>query len=81
MIIAAELSKILIFIILKFAVIFWELTSHLSPFNYETRNDHTSLMLDTIDGLREEPVQNTNLLSFIENVGNTNQINGQIFIK
>ncbi|RGB37007.1 hypothetical protein C1646_757417 [Rhizophagus diaphanus] len=42
-------------------VIFWELTSRSSPFNYETRNDQTSLMLDILSGLREEPIPNTNI--------------------
>jgi serine/threonine protein kinase len=46
-------------------VIFWELTSRSSPFNYETRNDHTSLILDILSGLREEPIPNTNI-KFIE---------------
>ncbi|RGB23648.1 kinase-like domain-containing protein [Rhizophagus diaphanus] len=51
--------------IYSLAVIFWELTSHSSPFNYETMNDHTSLMLDILNGLREEPITNTNA-RFIE---------------
>ncbi|POG64657.1 kinase-like domain-containing protein [Rhizophagus irregularis DAOM 181602=DAOM 197198] len=51
--------------IYSLAVIFWELTSRSSPFNYETINDHTSLMLDILNGLREEPIINTNA-RFIE---------------
>jgi serine/threonine protein kinase len=51
--------------IYSLGVIFWELTSRSSPFNYETRNDHTSLMLDILSGLREKPVSNTNI-KFIE---------------
>ncbi|CAB4395978.1 unnamed protein product [Rhizophagus irregularis] len=31
-------------------LIFWELTSRSSPFNYETRNYHTSPMLDILSG-------------------------------
>lgn len=47
--------------IYSLGVIFWELTSSSSPFNYETRNDHT-LMLAILNGLREEPMQNTNAI-------------------
>ncbi|CAB4423831.1 unnamed protein product [Rhizophagus irregularis] len=47
--------------IYSLAVTFWELTSHSSPFNYETMKDHTSLMLDILNGLREKPIPNTNV--------------------
>ncbi|GBC06021.1 hypothetical protein RclHR1_06570005 [Rhizophagus clarus] len=47
--------------IYSLGVLFWELTSRSSPFNYETRNDHTSLMLDILNGLREQTIPNTNL--------------------
>ncbi|PKK79205.1 hypothetical protein RhiirC2_860769 [Rhizophagus irregularis] len=43
-------------------VIYWELTSHSSPFNYGTRNDHTSIMLTILNGLREDPIENTNVI-------------------
>ncbi|RGB23601.1 kinase-like domain-containing protein [Rhizophagus diaphanus] len=46
--------------IYSLGVVLWELTSRSSPFNYETKNDHISLMLDIFNGLREKPVQNTN---------------------
>ncbi|RGB32866.1 kinase-like domain-containing protein [Rhizophagus diaphanus] len=46
--------------IYSLGVLLWELTSRSSPFNYETKNDHTSLMLGIFNGLREKPVQNTN---------------------
>ncbi|GBB98590.1 hypothetical protein RclHR1_03270014 [Rhizophagus clarus] len=47
--------------IYSLGVLFWELTSHSSPFNYKTRNDYT-LMLAILNGLREEPIQNTNAI-------------------
>ncbi|RGB33009.1 kinase-like domain-containing protein [Rhizophagus diaphanus] len=45
--------------IYSLAVIFWKLTSRSSPFNYE-RIDHSSLMLNILNGLREKPISNTN---------------------
>ncbi|PKC12008.1 kinase-like protein [Rhizophagus irregularis] len=51
--------------IYSLAVTFWELTSCLSPFNYEMIKDHTSLMLDILNVLRENPIPNTNI-KFIE---------------
>ncbi|GET02544.1 kinase-like domain-containing protein [Rhizophagus clarus] len=51
--------------IYSLGVLFWELTSRSSPFNYEMRKDHISLMLDILDGLREEPTPNTNV-KFVE---------------
>ncbi|GBB97120.1 hypothetical protein RclHR1_02920005 [Rhizophagus clarus] len=46
--------------IYSMGVLFWELTSCSSPFDYETRNDHTSLVLGILNGLREKPIKNTN---------------------
>ncbi|CAB4408622.1 unnamed protein product [Rhizophagus irregularis] len=41
-------------------VIFWELTSCSSPFNYETRNDNAFIILKILGGEREKPIPNTN---------------------
>ncbi|GES90324.1 kinase-like domain-containing protein [Rhizophagus clarus] len=46
------------------AVLFWELTSRSSPFNYENK-DCISLMFSILNGSRENPVPNTNV-KFIE---------------
>ncbi|PKB94783.1 kinase-like protein, partial [Rhizophagus irregularis] len=46
--------------IYSLGVIFWELTSCSSPFNYETRNDNASIILKILDGEREKPIPNTN---------------------
>ncbi|GBB98873.1 hypothetical protein RclHR1_03350004 [Rhizophagus clarus] len=51
--------------IYSLGVLFWELTSRSSPFNYETREDHISLMLDILSGLREESIPITNV-KFVE---------------
>ncbi|CAB5360196.1 kinase-like protein [Rhizophagus irregularis] len=48
--------------IYSLGVIYWELISHSSPFNYGTRNDHTSIMLTILNGLREDPIENTNVI-------------------
>ncbi|CAB4376868.1 unnamed protein product [Rhizophagus irregularis] len=45
--------------IYSLAVIFWELTSRSSPFNYK-KIDHSSLTLNILNGLREKPISNTN---------------------
>ncbi|CAB4391393.1 unnamed protein product [Rhizophagus irregularis] len=41
-------------------VIFWQLTSCSSPFNFEKR-DYTSITLDILNGAREESIPNTNV--------------------
>ncbi|PKC12291.1 kinase-like protein [Rhizophagus irregularis] len=46
--------------IYSMGVIFWQLTSCSSPFNFE-KKDHTSITLDILNGLREEPISNTNV--------------------
>ncbi|CAB4390535.1 unnamed protein product [Rhizophagus irregularis] len=46
--------------IYSLGVIFWELTSCSSPFNYETRNDNTPIILRILSGEREKPIPNTN---------------------
>ncbi|GBB91623.1 hypothetical protein RclHR1_00190036 [Rhizophagus clarus] len=50
--------------IYSLAVLFWELTSRSSPFNYENK-DCISLMFSILNGSRENPVPNTNV-KFIE---------------
>ncbi|PKY48624.1 kinase-like protein [Rhizophagus irregularis] len=51
--------------IYSMGVIFWQLTSCSSPFNFEKRKDHASISLDILNGVREEPIPNTNV-KFIE---------------
>jgi serine/threonine protein kinase len=46
--------------IYSMGVIFWQLTSRSSPFNFENRKDHASITLDILNGVREEPIPNTN---------------------
>ena len=46
--------------IYSLGVLFWELTSCSSPFNYEARDDDASIMLKILDGKREDPIPNTN---------------------
>ena len=50
--------------IYSLGVLFWELTSGLSPFNYETKINSeiskNSLIMEILGGKRETPVQNTN---------------------
>ncbi|GES98303.1 kinase-like domain-containing protein [Rhizophagus clarus] len=43
-------------------VLFWELTSRKSPFDFEkkTNDDHPSIIINILKRLREEPVENTN---------------------
>jgi serine/threonine protein kinase len=45
--------------IYSLGVLFWELTSCSSPFNFKTTNDR-HIIFEIIDGKREEPVPNTN---------------------
>ena len=47
--------------IYSLGVLFWQLTSCLSPFNFEKRKDHASITLDILNGLREKPIPNTNV--------------------
>ncbi|GBC20766.2 kinase-like domain-containing protein [Rhizophagus irregularis DAOM 181602=DAOM 197198] len=42
------------------ALVFWELTSCKSPFDYETKNNDYQIMLEIHDGKRENPIPNTN---------------------
>ncbi|GBB96979.1 hypothetical protein RclHR1_02890006 [Rhizophagus clarus] len=46
--------------IYSMGVIFWQLTSCLSPFNFETK-DPASLTLEILNGKRENPIPNTNV--------------------
>ncbi|PKY48385.1 kinase-like protein [Rhizophagus irregularis] len=46
--------------IYSLGVIFWELTSCSSPFNYETSNDNAFIILKILGGEREKPIPNTN---------------------
>ncbi|PKK68024.1 hypothetical protein RhiirC2_750872 [Rhizophagus irregularis] len=50
--------------IYSLGVLFWELTSRKSPFRYKSGVDH-ALRLLILNGLREEPIQNTNAI-FVE---------------
>ena len=51
--------------IYSLGVLFWELTSGLSPFNYETKINSkiskNALMIEIFNGKRETPVPNTNV--------------------
>ena len=47
--------------IYSLGVLFWQLTSCSSPFNFEARNDHVSITLDILNGVREEPNPNANV--------------------
>jgi serine/threonine protein kinase len=47
--------------IYSLGVLFWELTSGLSPFNYENRTySDYALIKDIFEGKREKPIPNTN---------------------
>ncbi|GBB94215.1 hypothetical protein RclHR1_23100003 [Rhizophagus clarus] len=48
--------------IYSLGVLFWELTSRKSPFDFEkkTNDDHPSIIINILKRLREEPVENTN---------------------
>jgi len=48
--------------IYSLGVVFWELTSCSSPFNFETKNDPAKItvMLGILNGKREKPIPNTN---------------------
>ncbi|PKY48183.1 kinase-like protein [Rhizophagus irregularis] len=46
--------------IYSLGVIFWELTSRSSPFNFETRHDNV-VMLEILKGEREKPIPGTNV--------------------
>ncbi|RGB36315.1 kinase-like domain-containing protein [Rhizophagus diaphanus] len=46
--------------IYSLGIVFWELTSCSSPFNFETNNEPTKIMLEILDGKRENPIPNTN---------------------
>jgi serine/threonine protein kinase len=46
--------------IYSLGIVFWELTSCLSPFNFETKNEPTKILLGILNGKRENPISNTN---------------------
>ena len=46
--------------IYSLGVLFWELTSGSSPFNFEGKEDHTTIMLEICKGKRETPILGTN---------------------
>ena len=46
--------------IYSLGVLFWELTSCSSPFNFKTTKDQEDIMLKILNGKREDPVPNTN---------------------
>jgi hypothetical protein len=46
--------------IYSLALVFWELTSHRSPFDYETKKNGSEIMLEIHNGKREKPMSNTN---------------------
>ncbi|CAB5388442.1 unnamed protein product [Rhizophagus irregularis] len=45
---------------INLALVFWELTSHRSPFDYETKKNGSEIMLEIHNGKREKPMSNTN---------------------
>ncbi|CAB5359902.1 unnamed protein product [Rhizophagus irregularis] len=51
--------------IYSLGVLFWQLTSCSSPFNFETRKDYIAITLAILNGVREKPIPNTNV-KFIE---------------
>jgi serine/threonine protein kinase len=46
--------------IYSLGVIFWELTSCKSPFNFDKTKNDPSIMLKILNGERENPILNTN---------------------
>jgi serine/threonine protein kinase len=49
--------------IYSLGIVFWELTSCLSPFGFEEslkKNDTTEIVLGILSGKREDPIPNTN---------------------
>jgi serine/threonine protein kinase len=46
--------------IYSLGIIYWELTSRSSPFNFETRHDNV-VMLEILKGEREKPIPGTNV--------------------
>lgn len=61
--------------IYSLALIFWELTSCSSPFDYETKKDDL-IMLEILEGKREKPIPNTNgkFVALYESEYKTNMI-------
>ncbi|CAB4410517.1 unnamed protein product [Rhizophagus irregularis] len=47
--------------IYSLALVFWELTSCSLPFDYETKKNDYQIMLDIYNGIRENPIPNTNI--------------------
>ena len=41
-------------------MLFWELTSCSSPFNFDPKNDNSILKIEILNGKRENPIPNTN---------------------
>ncbi|RIA92255.1 kinase-like domain-containing protein [Glomus cerebriforme] len=49
--------------IYSLGIVFWELTSHSSPFDFETKNDLfeiNQIKFDILNGMREDPIPDTN---------------------
>ncbi|GBB98212.1 hypothetical protein RclHR1_03170008 [Rhizophagus clarus] len=46
--------------IYNLALVFWELTSSRSPFDYETKKNDLEIMFEILNGKRENPIPNTN---------------------
>ncbi|CAI2165409.1 13283_t:CDS:2 [Funneliformis geosporum] len=46
--------------IYSLGVLFWELTSRSSPFNFEKTSDRTIICSLILDGIRQDPIKNTN---------------------
>ena len=46
--------------IYSLGMLFWELTSCSSPFNFDPKNDNSILKIEILNGKRENPIPNTN---------------------
>jgi hypothetical protein len=46
--------------IYSLALVFWELTSCRTPFDYEAGKTDFGIMIEILDGKREKPIPNTN---------------------
>ncbi|CAI2191005.1 1187_t:CDS:2, partial [Funneliformis geosporum] len=47
-------------VIYNLGVLFWELTSCSSTFNFETTDDTSSIQIEILNGKREKPISTTN---------------------
>ena len=47
--------------IYSLGMLFWELTSCSSPFNFDPKNDNSILKIEILNGERENPIPNTNV--------------------